>query len=189
MSAAPELVVLVNEQNEPIGTALKADVHTSDTPLHRGFSVFVFNLKGELLLQQRARTKKTWPLVWSNSCCGHPAPDEATVDAARRRLMDELSININDVQIMLPDYRYRAERDGIVENEVCPVLVARYDGAVVPNLKEVENTKWIPWDDFLKKAEIGDGNFSPWCTEEARLLDSSQDFRRWMSADQRDTSD
>ncbi|MFH0828583.1 MAG: isopentenyl-diphosphate Delta-isomerase [Candidatus Kerfeldbacteria bacterium] len=188
MGIAPELVVLVNEQNEPIGTALKADVHTDRTPLHRGFSVFVFHPKGELLLQQRARTKKTWPLVWSNSCCGHPAPGEETVDAAKRRLMDELSVDAGDVKVLLPNYRYSSERDGVVENEMCPVLVARYSGAVVPDPDEVENTTWMPWNDFLKKISSGDGSFSPWCIEEARLLDSSQEFRRWMSADQRGSS-
>jgi len=67
-----EKVVLVDEENNVLGTTDKSTVHTANTPLHRGFSAFIFNSKQEILLQQRSKYKKTWPLVWSNSCCGHP---------------------------------------------------------------------------------------------------------------------
>jgi isopentenyl-diphosphate delta-isomerase len=68
----PELVVLVDENNTVLGTMPKSEVHGAETPLHRAFSIFLFNAEKKLLLQQRSHVKKTWPLAWSNSCCGHP---------------------------------------------------------------------------------------------------------------------
>ena len=91
-----EFVVLINEKNEAIGKALKSEVHTDKTPLHRGFSVFLFNSKKQLLLQQRSSQKITWPLIWSNSCCGHPLPAESVLEAAKRRLSFELNLDISD---------------------------------------------------------------------------------------------
>jgi isopentenyl-diphosphate delta-isomerase len=85
-----ERVILVNDLSEVIGTAPKASVHHRDTPLHRAFSCFGFNGRGELLLQQRALHKVTWPGIWSNSVCGHPLPGEVYVDAVHRRLANEL---------------------------------------------------------------------------------------------------
>ena len=118
-----ELVVLVNEQNEVLGTMPKADVHGATTPLHRGFSVFVFRSRDKrLLLQQRSGKKRTWPFVWSNSCCGHPGPGESTVDAARRRLKYEVGLDPIRLEEVAP-YRYCFTRDGIRENEICPILV------------------------------------------------------------------
>src|SRR5438067_12237108 len=96
-----EEVVLVNEQNEPVGTSEKLVTHNSQTPLHRGFSVFLFNTNGELLLQQRSSKKKTWPLVWSNSCCGHPQLNETSIDAAKRRLRHELGIKDTQLWVIL----------------------------------------------------------------------------------------
>lgn len=176
-----EHVVLVTGENEVVGTAPKATVHTDATPLHRGFSLFLFRTNGDLLLQQRALSKKTWPGVWSNSCCGHPALDESPLEAAERRLRDELGITNVTVTMMLPDYRYRAERDGVVENELCPVMVALSDEPVVRNPDEVEATEWIGWDQFLGRIASQPGFFSPWCEEEARLLQDVPDFQAFLS--------
>ena len=110
-----EQVVLVDDDNAVIGTMPKALVHTASTPLHRGFSVFLFDEGGRLLLQQRSRSKKTWPLAWSNSCCGHPGLDEPDEDAARRRVRFELGAEAMDVRLFLP-YRYQCVKDGVMEN-------------------------------------------------------------------------
>ena len=122
-----EEVVLLNEAFEPIGTMPKADVHGPDTPLHRAFSLFVFNASGKLLLQQRSSKKVAFPLVWSNSCCGHPAPGESYENAASRRAEAELGMAGIRAEMAVPDFRYRAEMHGIVENEFCPVLTAVTD--------------------------------------------------------------
>jgi len=88
-----ELVVLVDDADTEIGTMPKSEVHTLDTPLHRAFSLFLFRKSdGKLLLQQRSHAKKTWPLVWSNTCCGHPGPGEERIDAVARRLGRELGM-------------------------------------------------------------------------------------------------
>src|SRR5579872_3198009 len=133
-----ELVVLVNDNNEEIGTMPKAKAHHANTPLHRAFSVYVFNAKGEFLLTQRAVSKKVFPGVWTNTCCGHPGPGETTEDAIRRRLQFELGLVPEKIKVILPKYRYRAQMNGIVENEICPVYTAIVDTEPKANSKEVE---------------------------------------------------
>lgn len=183
MAGTEELVVLVNVRNEPVGTQAKATVHGADTPLHRGFSALLFRGNGDLLLQQRAPTKKTWPRVWSNSCCGHPGPEERVEDAVRRRVRDELGIGrIDDLRVMLPDYRYRAELQGVVENEICSVLVGRIDDALIRNPDEVEATEWVSWASFMDRVNNISTSLSPWCIEEARLLDALTPFIQWRTS-------
>lgn len=166
-----EQVVLVDENNQQIGLADKATVHTTDTPLHRGFSLFLFNSKSELLLTQRALSKKTFAGVWTNTVCGHPGPGETLEEAAKRRLREELGIRlISDIRFT-SDYRYKfTDKSGIVENEICPILVGYYDGEVKPNLKEIENYKWIKWQNWLEEVETNPRNWSPWCVEEGKRL-------------------
>ncbi|MBI2405215.1 isopentenyl-diphosphate Delta-isomerase [Candidatus Gottesmanbacteria bacterium] len=168
-----ELVVLVDEQNNEIGTAPKDTVHTKNTPLHRGFSLFLFNAKNELLLTRRARTKKTFPGVWTNTVCGHPAPKESVADAARRRLNYELGFTnyeLKDMKEVAP-YRYRFTDDnGMVENEICPILVAHTDVDPQPHAGEIEEWRWIPWQEFLEEIKTNPRNYSPWSAEETQIL-------------------
>jgi isopentenyl-diphosphate delta-isomerase len=173
ISSADELIVFVDDAGTPIGTGPKADSHHADTRLHLAFSVFLFNSKGELLLQQRALHKKTWPGVWSNSCCGHLLPGERTEDAAARRLEFELGLKNIDLTIALPDFRYRAELDGVVENEICPVLVGFTDAEPQPNPEEVNAAKWMPWGEVLQSVADPRSELSPWAIEEVQLLAQS----------------
>src|SRR3989338_6170 len=115
-----DYVVLVNNQNKVLGTAPKLATHNTNTPLHRGFSVFLFNLKGELLLQQRSKTKKTFPLIWSNSYCGHPMLNESNVQAAKRRMFYEIGIDDVEIFEVMSDYKYKVIMNSIYENEICP---------------------------------------------------------------------
>lgn len=176
--AFDEMLVLCDDSGRPVATMPKGDVHTSETPLHLAFSVFVFNEAGEVLLQRRAFTKKTWPGVWSNSCCGHLMLHEKVEAAAKRRLKDELGMGVADLRVALPDYRYRAEKDGVVENEICPVLVARAAGQPRPNADEVAEVRWMDWDEFLKEVGDPDNGYSPWAIEESRLLEESGEIPR-----------
>ena len=176
--------MLVDEHDRGLGTAPKATVHTSNTPLHRAFSLFLFDRHDRVLAQRRSGGKRTWPLVWSNSCCGHPALGEAVTDAARRRLRAELGIEeVDELVVALPHYRYRAERDGVVENELCPVMVARWpEGAALrPDPDEVDSVRWIPWNDFLAELTADPTPWSPWCLEEVRLLGEEPGFRAWLA--------
>lgn len=174
-----EFVVLVDEQNNEIGTAPKDTVHTIQTPLHRGFSLFLFNAKNELLLTRRALTKKTFPGVWTNTVCGHPGPNESVVDAAKRRLKDELGIVLGLIpgrqgstlirEVAPCRYRF-ADQNGIVENEICPILVAHADVRPQPNKNEIEEWRWIPWQKFLEEIKTHRKEYSPWSAEEATIL-------------------
>jgi isopentenyl-diphosphate delta-isomerase len=175
-----EHVVLVDEHDRPIGTADKRSVHHADTPLHRGFSVFLFNAAGNLLLQQRSFGKTTWPGVWSNSCCGHIQLGETAVHAMQRRIHEELGIAGAEVTVVLPEYRYRFARDGVVENEFCPVAVGVIDQAPWPNPEEVAAIRWTPWDAFLAELDRG-SDFSEWCIEEARLLAADATFQAFLA--------
>lgn len=165
-----ELVVLVDEHNKEIGTAPKDTVHSDHTPLHRGFSLFVFNNNHELLLTRRADTKKTFPGVWTNTVCGHPAPGEDVADAASRRLKDELGLTVDDIKVISP-YQYSCtDKNGMQENEICPILVAFHDGDPIPKLEEVGGWKWMPWKEFLSEIKLHQEIYSPWCIEEAAIL-------------------
>jgi len=165
-----EQVVLVDDNNTPIGTMPKDKVHSFTTPLHRGFSLFLFNRNGDLLVTRRAATKKTFPDVWTNTVCGHPAPNEDAVAAARRRLKDELGIESGDIHVVSP-YRYRfADIHGIMENEICPILVGHTHEDPKPNPDEIAGWKWMPWMEFLTEIQNIPDKYSTWCIEEAAIL-------------------
>lgn len=176
--AFDEMVVLVDEENNPLATARKSETHHSDTQLHRAFSVFLFNSDGELLLQRRSFGKLTWPGVWSNSCCGHTMLNERTEQAAARRLAYELGLRNVELHMALPDFRYRAEKDGIVENEICPVLIGFTDQKPVVNSREVAEVEWVDWSEFLEAIGRPDHEISPWAAEEGRLLANHPLLRR-----------
>lgn len=170
-------VVLVDNQNKVLGTADKLETHNTHTPLHRGFSVFLFNKKGDLLLQQRSHTKKTFPLIWSNSYCGHPMLNESNVDAAKRRLSYELGITDVEIFEVISNYRYKVKMNGIWENEICPVLVCFTDKKPNTNNDEVENIRWTNWKEFTKEIEQKPGAYSVWCEQEAKLLKKNKEFQ------------
>jgi len=166
-----ESVVLLDESGLAAGVADKAEVHHGHTPLHLAFSCYVFNPAGEFLLTRRADAKRVFPGVWTNSCCGHPAPGEAIPDAVRRRLAQELGITVPSVTLILPRFRYRAELDGIVENEMCPVYLAAWDGPLSVDPAEVADVKWVDWAEFGQRVRAGQQPISPWCALQLTELD------------------
>ena len=189
MAPAPheELVVLVSPEGRAIGTAAKATVHHADTPLHLAFSVYLFDDAGSFLLTQRALGKATFPGVWTNSACGHPAPGEPVEDAVRRRARDELGLEVHDLRLVLPRFSYRAELDGVVEWELCPVLVGRVPGVapdVRPAPSEVEATEWVRWSEFAPDVRSGRREVSSWCSEQVAQLEAlGADPGAWPAAD------
>ena len=160
-----ERVVLLDIDGEPTGSADKAAVHTDDTPLHLAFSCYLFDAHGRLLVSRRALGKLTWPGVWTNSFCGHPAPGEDLEAAVHRRAHDELGTRVRDVRLVLPDFRYRATDDsGVVENEICPVLVATIadDAGLEPRPAEVAATSWVDPAGLATAVREAPFAFSPW---------------------------
>jgi isopentenyl-diphosphate delta-isomerase len=176
MNAEPadDLVVLLDEHDLPIGEAPRGSVHTDRTPRHLAFSCYLFDHHGRVLLTRRALTKATWPGVWTNSCCGHPRPGEPAEDAVRRRVSQELGTGITGLELVLPDFGYRAaDASGVVENEACPVWVGRLAGRPVPDPAEVCETTWIDWDGLVRLAEGTPSLVSPWCALQVPLLDQA----------------
>lgn len=160
-----ELVVLVDEAGSPIGTHDKATVHTESTPLHLAFSCHVFDSDGRILVTRRSLSKKTWPGVWTNSFCGHPAPGESSEDALHRRAADELGIRVDSVTLAILDFRYRAvDASGIVENEICPVYIAQTEADPKPNPDEVAEYRWADTLELLAAVTSTPWAFSPWLT-------------------------
>jgi isopentenyl-diphosphate Delta-isomerase len=158
-----ELVSLLDADGNEIGVADKYAVHTTDTPLHLAFSCHLFNAAGEVLVTRRALTKLTWPGVWTNSFCGHPAPGEPMDDAVRRRAAAELGVEIEGLELVLPDFRYRAvDASGIVENEVCPVYRATTRDVLRPNPAEVAEFEWVTPAALRTAVAATPFAFSPW---------------------------
>jgi isopentenyl-diphosphate delta-isomerase len=181
----PELVVLLDPDGAAIGTAAKAEVHHAATPLHLAFSCYLVDDAGRVLMTRRAAAKRTFPGVWTNSFCGHPAPGEALADAVRRRGRQELGVEVGSPRLVLPAFRYRAEHDGVVEHEMCPVFTARATGPPTPDPAEVDDVRAVPWPELV--AAVRDGSWpglSPWCVEQIVELSAlGGDPGAWPAAD------
>jgi len=183
-----ENVVLVDETGFARGTAAKAAVHHTRTPLHLAFSAYLFNRAGQFLLTRRAESKSTWPGAWTNTCCGHPLPGEPLADSVRRRLRQELGIGASELVLVLPRFRYHARMaNGVVENEVCPVYAAYSDATPTPDPAEVAEIRWVDWDQFCEAARSGRQPISPWCAMQLpELMALGPDPLAWASADAAD---
>jgi isopentenyl-diphosphate Delta-isomerase len=183
-----ENVVLLDETGSACGTAAKAVVHHDQTPLHLAFSAYLFNEAGQFLLTRRAESKRTWPGIWTNTCCGHPLPGEPVADSVRRRLRQELGIRAAELVLVLPRFRYQARMaNGVLENEVCPVYVAYSDAAPAPDPDEVAETRWVDWDEFCAAVRAGQQAISPWCAMQLdELMTLGPKPLTWASADAAD---
>jgi len=140
-----EKVILVNEKDEQIGTMPKMEAHEKAL-LHRAFSVFVFNEKNELMLQQRASHKYHSPLLWTNTCCSHQRVGETNIQAGKRRLQEEMGFQ-TDLEDTV-SFIYKAPFDnGLTEHEFDHILVGNYEDAPEINPDEVAAWKWMPLED------------------------------------------
>ncbi len=177
-----EHVVLLDRRGRPSGTRPKAEAHGATTELHLAFSCHVVGPDGRLLLTRRADSKRTWPGVWTNGCCGHPQLDETLRQAVTRRLHDELGVRPTALAVALPDFTYRAEMDdGTVEHELCPVLVARVDSDIRPAPDEVGSHEWVTWDALVDRVRTAPDTLSPWSVGQVRrLLDLDQPLGAWL---------
>ncbi len=134
-------IILVNEKDEEIGTGEKLEVHLKGL-LHRCISIFIFNSKGEMLLQQRAKTKYHSGGLWTNAVCGHQDPGEGNEPAAHRCLQAEMGFDCPLKEIFT--FTYQADLDhGIREHEFDHVFLGVYDGEVLPNSEEADGFKWV----------------------------------------------
>ncbi len=135
-----EHVVLVDDKDNPIGTMEKLEAHQKGV-LHRAFSILLFNSKGELLLQKRAKTKYHSAGLWTNTCCSHPLPGESMADATRRKLKQEMGIDLRPEFVY--KFIYKVNLDGnLVEHEYDHVFIGTFEGTPMINKEEVEEWKY-----------------------------------------------
>lgn len=134
-------VILVDRNNRELGYENKMKVHREGR-LHRAFSIFLVDHRSRLLLQKRAATKYHSGGLWTNTCCSHPRPKEKLMDAARRRLIEEMGIDCPLREIF--SFVYRADLDNnLIEHEFDHVLTGRYEGNPIPNREEVDDWRWV----------------------------------------------
>jgi len=155
-----EQVILVDEQDRQTGVLEKMEAHRKAL-LHRAFSVFIFNLKGEMLLQQRAHTKYHSAGLWTNACCSHPRPGEETSKAASRRLYEELGFTTSLEKIF--EFTYRTEfENGLTEFEFDHVYAGFYDQPIHPDKAEVSDHCYKPLHEIKADLELNPGKYTSW---------------------------
>ncbi|WP_353979064.1 isopentenyl-diphosphate Delta-isomerase [Salinicola endophyticus] len=166
-----EEVVLLDEAHRPIGRRDKALVHDAETPLHLGFSCYLLDDDGRVLITRRALTKRAWPGVWSNAFCGHPLPGEALEAAVARRADVELGVALTEITLLDSEFRYHARDDsGVVENEYCPVFRARARSSLTPNPDEVMAWQWVSAKELIAAQAATPCVFSPWMVAQLARL-------------------
>lgn len=153
-------VILVDENDTEIGTEEKIKAHEKGL-LHRAFSIFIFNSKKELLLQQRALSKYHSAGLWTNTCCSHPSPNELTLRAAHRRLQEEMGFDTDLKELFSFTYNV-AMQNGLIEHEFDHVFLGFYEGKVVTNPAEVERFLWINRQALEEKIKKEAHTFTPW---------------------------
>ncbi len=155
-----EYVILVDEKDNQIGTMEKIEAHEKAL-LHRAFSIFIFNDQGQLMLQQRAFKKYHSPGLWTNTCCSHQREGEDTLEAAHRRLVEEMGFD-TDLEEKFA-FVYKAAFDnGLTEHEFDHVLVGNYNNAPVLNPEEAANWRWVSLEEVKKDIDAFPQNYTPW---------------------------
>ncbi|MDX1277833.1 isopentenyl-diphosphate Delta-isomerase [Oceanihabitans sediminis] len=155
-----EQVILVNERNEQIGLMPKLEAHEKAL-LHRAFSVFVFNDKNELMLQQRALGKYHSPGLWTNTCCSHQREGETNIQAGKRRLQEEMGF-VTELEDSI-SFIYKAPFDnGLTEHEYDHVLLGKYNQEPKINPDEVAAWKWMPLEEVKKDMEMQPEHYTAW---------------------------
>jgi isopentenyl-diphosphate Delta-isomerase len=162
MAAEAEPLILVDGADREVGHLDKVRCHSGRGVLHRAFSLLIFNGRGELLLQQRAASKRLWPLYWSNSCCSHPRRAESMETAIHRRLGEELGLSCP--LHFLFKFEYQAQFDAsAAEHELCSVFIGRSNAAVRINRREIRAWRWASPEALEREMAGSDAdNFTPW---------------------------
>jgi len=161
VSSEREQLILVDRNDVEIGYVDKSAAHDAGGMLHRAFSLFIFDLAGALLMQQRSTSKRLWPLYWSNSCCSHPRRGESMDEATRRRLQDEL--NIEAELEFVYKFAYQASYGELgAENELCWVYLGRTTGTIVPNRNEIADTRLMGATELQHELDTNPEQFTPW---------------------------
>ena len=173
-----EEIVLVDENDNPIGFETKLKAHENGGKLHRAFSVFVFDRTGKMLLQRRAKTKYHFGGLWSNACCGHPKQGEELRDAVGARLQQEFGFRTELKEIF--DFIYRAPdaKSGLTEYEFDHVFYGEFNGEPRPNPDEIEDWRWIELAELLADLKNNPHDYTPWFRiATLRVIETLPDLR------------
>lgn len=184
MSSESEELILVNDRDEAVGALSKGRAHDGDGVLHRAFSLFVFDGRGRLLLQQRSADKRLWPLYWSNSCCSHPRIGESMEFATARRLEEELGIAAHLEFVYKFTYQARFSDLGS-ENEFCSVYLGRCLDQPQVNDTEIAAWRFVSADELDQELADQPEQFTPWFKMEWSRL--QEDFAEQLACYTRDT--
>jgi isopentenyl-diphosphate delta-isomerase len=153
-------VILVDEKDEPIGEMDKLEVHQKGL-LHRAFSIFIFNDMNQLLLQRRAKEKYHSANLWTNTCCSHPQPSECSLEAAKRRLKEEMGIETNLEKKF--DFIYQTKLDNhLIEYEFDHVFIGQYNQQPILNPEEASDYKWICIDELKADLALFPEKYTEW---------------------------
>jgi len=161
----PDDIVLVNEHDHPLGTCAKLAAHVSGGRLHRAFSVFLFDAAGRMLIQQRAAGKYHFGGLWTNACCSHPRPGEAVMDAARRRVREELGVHVDLRPLTTFVYRAEDPQSGLTEHEYDHVFAGQLDTRdrnLHPDPTEVAAIRWITPAELRADVKAHAERYTPW---------------------------
>jgi isopentenyl-diphosphate delta-isomerase len=156
-----EPLILVDRHDKVLGYKTKVECHKGTGILHRAFSIFIFDSRKQLLIQQRSMQKLLWPLFWSNSCCSHPRKGETYEDAVNRRLLEELGIETQLVYLYKFVYQARFENIGS-EYELCSVYLGSSDQPPVVNPNEIADWKYIAPEQLDEHMALNPDDYSPW---------------------------
>ena len=156
-----EKLLLVNKKDKVIGNETKENCHQGKGVLHRAFSIYIFNDKDQLLIQQRSKFKPLWPFYWANTCCSHPRKGEEYIEAGERRLKEEFGFTC--FLRMVDKFEYHARyKDVGSENEMCAILVGEYNGKIKADSKEIADWKWVHVDKLQNDFKKNPNKYSPW---------------------------
>jgi isopentenyl-diphosphate delta-isomerase len=159
-----DILVLVDGNDGIVGYEKKERCHLVPTKLHRAFSIFIFNSKGEMLIHRRGPLKKTWPGYWTNACCSHPRKGETLETATMRRLREELGFETPLTHLF--SFRYEADYDGQYgENEIDHVFLGIYDGKINQDRDEIEDWRFIDIKGLMEDINVNPETYTPWFKE------------------------
>ncbi|MBR9706431.1 isopentenyl-diphosphate Delta-isomerase [Candidatus Pacearchaeota archaeon] len=163
-----EQVVLLDNQYEEIGVKDKLQAHV-DGNLHRAISVFIFNSKGEMLIQKRNKNKYHCGSLWTNTCCSHPRQGESFFHAANRRVFEEMGVKA-ELRFVFDFYYKKSFDNGLTENEYDHVFIGNYDGRVNADFNEAEDWKWVDTDWLINDLFENPENYTYWFKKVCRKV-------------------
>jgi len=155
-------IILVDKKDNQIGVEEKIKAHL-EGKLHRAFSIFLFNAKGEMLIQKRAKGKYHSGSLWSNACCSHPRPNQDIKQEAKTRLKEEMGIDYDSKDLKeIFSFIYKAKLGDLIEYEFDHVFMGKFEGNPKPNKEEAEDWKWVNPEELKKDVKENPEKYTEW---------------------------